>query len=185
MIKGVNGLIDSNFDYFKTSLKAYYRLDRLDKSTTEWFAEGHLAFGNVPLTHLYHAYPNAPNRDALLQRFSVAGRRSFETMYFNEFFSDRLFMTQIRHSLSPFNLTSWSKPQIVGVTRFAVGNMSNQDKHLNLDFETMQHGYLESGIEVNQVIYGFGLGLFYRYGAYHLPETLDNLAFKFTFFLDL
>ncbi len=48
-----------------------------------------IASGNAPLTNLYHAYPNNINKDAILQRFSVAGLNSFETMYFNEFFSDK------------------------------------------------------------------------------------------------
>jgi len=185
LTKGVDRLLESDFDYFKASAKAYYQIDRLDKSKTELFAEGHFATGNVPLTHLYHAYPNAPNREAVLQRFSVAGRRSFETMYFNEFFSDRLFVSQIRHSFSPWNLTTWSKPQIVAVSRFAIGDLEDKDKHLNIGFNTLEHGYLESGLEFNQLIYGFGLGLFYRYGAYSLDEPADNLAVKFTFFLDL
>ncbi len=44
-----------------------------------------MAFGEIPLTHLYHAYPNSPTKDEIL-RFSVAGTQSFETMYFGEFF---------------------------------------------------------------------------------------------------
>ena len=29
-------------------------------------------------------------------------------------------------------------------------------------------------------LYTIGFGVFYRYGPYHLPKTMDNIAFKFT-----
>ena len=34
--------------------------------------------------------------------------------------------------------------------------------------------------DVNQWIFGIGLGAFYRYGPYSLTKTIDNFAFKFT-----
>ncbi len=54
----------------------------------------------------------------------------------------------------------------------------------NLDQGTLEKGYYESGLLFNsllrQWIFGYGLGVFYRYGPYALPKTIDNFAFKFT-----
>lgn len=185
LTKGISDVVGSDFNYFKASAKAIYQINRLDKSHTEFFVEGHWASGDVPLTHLFHAYPNAPNAAKVLQRFSVAGRQSFETMFFNEFFSDRLVMGQMRHSLAPWNIATFSKPQMVFVTRYALGDMDDRETHLGLPFDTLNEGYAEAGVEVNQLLYGFGLGFFYRMGAYHLPNPADNIALKFTFYLDL
>jgi hypothetical protein len=120
-----------------------------------------------------------------MQRFSVAGTHSFETMYFNEFFSDRFMFFEVKHFLKPFAISPWFKPQLVLITRSTLGDMKNKNKHQNITFNTLEKGYLESGFEVNKLLYGFGLSFAYRYGPYHLTDFQDNFAFKFTFHIDL
>src|SRR5690606_35305372 len=88
--KGFNDIAESDFNYAKFGLKLDYYIKRTDLSSTNILLEGSLATGDVPLTHLFHSYPNQPTKDEILQRFSVAGVQSFETMYFGEFFSDKL-----------------------------------------------------------------------------------------------
>ena len=63
--------------------------------------------------------------------------------------------------------------------------MSNIDRHQNLDFNTLDKGYTETGFEINKLLFGFGLSATYRYGAYHLPKEEDNIAVKFTFNITL
>jgi len=181
--QGVKGIFDSNFDYTKLGIKLDYFLKRNDLSSTKILLDGYLAFGDVPLTHLYHAYPNNPTKDEILQRFSVAGLRSFETMYFGEFFSERLATFQIKHSLRRFNISRRIQPELVLISRHAIGDLSDTQKHLGVDFDTLDHFYSESGIELNKLIFGFGLSFAYRYGFYNLPDFEDNVSFKFTFSL--
>ncbi|BAO54525.1 DUF5686 family protein [Nonlabens marinus] len=183
--KGFNDVLESDFNYIKVSAKAAYTIAQANKSTTELSIEGHYASGEVPLTHLFHAYPNAPNKDGIFQRFSVAGRRSFETMYFNEFFSDKIAVGQIKHEFAPFKIASFLQPELVLISRYAIGDLTDKQQHINVDFQTLEHGYLESGFELNQLFYGFGLSAAYRYGAYHLPNLEDNISIKFTFYLEL
>ena len=106
-------------------------------------------------------------------------------MFFNEFFSDRLFTAQLKHRLAPFNIGKRFKPEMVFITRFAIGDISNPEDHLDIQFGSLKEGYTESGFEINKLIFGFGTSLTYRYGAYHLPDFEDNIAFKFTFNLQL
>ncbi len=183
--QGFKNVFDSNFNYSKIGIKAEYHINRLNQSSTSFLLEGDIATGDVPLTHLYHAYPNAPTKETILQRFSVAGRRSFETMFFSEFFSDRLATLQIRHRMRPFKINNWLKPELVLISKYAIGDVSNTDKHIGVDFNSLQQGYQESGFEINKLFAGFGLSFAYRYGAYHLPKFEDNIAFKFTFYLKL
>lgn len=183
--QGIKGFTESNFNYLKLSGKVEYAFNRPDKSSTEFLLEGHYSAGEVPLTHLYHAYPNAPNKDEILQRFSVAGRRSFETMYFNEFFSDKLLVGQIKHHFAPFNILSFLKPEMVLISKVAWGDLDNAQRHQNVTINTLEKGYFESGFELNKLLFGFGLSASYRYGAYHLPDFADNVAVKFTFYLEL
>lgn len=179
--KGYSGVLGSDFDYYKFGLKIDYYIKRTDLSSTNFLVEGLLATGDIPLTHLFHAYPNAPTKETILQRFSVAGTRSFETMYFGEFFSDKLVMFQAKHSLRRFYFSDRFKPELVFLTKHAIGSLDNPEQHQGIGFQTLDHIYNESGIELNKLIFGFGLSFAYRYGHFELPEFEDNVSFKFTF----
>jgi len=106
-------------------------------------------------------------------------------MYFNEFFSDRFATLQLKHALKPFNISKRMQPQMVIISRFALGNMDHIERHQDIDFGTLNKGYSEVGLELNKILFGFGLSFAYRYGAYHLPKLTDNIAAKFTFNISL
>jgi hypothetical protein len=171
--------------FTKISLKSDYIINHINNQKTEFSIEGNLAFGSVPLTHSFHAYPNAPNKSSILDRFSVAGVKSFETMFFSEFFSTKLASLHIKHRFSPFKISNKLRPELVLISRHAIGDFSNIDRHLGINFNTLEDGYSEAGVELNKIFWGFGLSFAYRYGAYHLPLFEDNIAFKFTFNLKL
>ncbi|MBT0607780.1 DUF5686 family protein [Aequorivita echinoideorum] len=183
--QGFKDVAGSDFNYTKFGLKLDYYIKRTDLSSTNILLEGSLATGDLPLTHLFHSYPNQPTKDEVLQRFSVAGVQSFETMYFGEFFSDRLTTLQVKHSLRRFKLTEKWKPEMVLITRHALGDMKNRERHLGIPFSTLNQLYNESGLELNKILFGFGLSFAYRYGYYNLPEFADNVSFKFTFYLTI
>lgn len=171
--------------FTKINVKSEYIINHINNHQTEFALEGNLAFGDVPLTHSFHAFPNAPNKSKILDRFSVAGVKSFETMFFSEFFSTRLASLHMKHRLAPFKITNKIQPEMVFISRHAIGNFTNPERHLGIDFNTLDQGYSEAGLELNKIFWGFGLSFAYRYGAYHLPQFEDNIAFKFTFNLKL
>ncbi len=178
-------VLGGDFNFSKLDFRAIQQFNYLNEASSQIVLSSGLANGNAPITHLYHAYPNNVNKETILRRFSVAGINSFETMYFNEFFSDRFATLQIKHNLKPFNISPWFKPQLVLITRFAIGDMNNIDRHENITFDTLEKGFTESGFEINKLFFGFGLSFAYRYGSYHLPNFEDNFAFKFTFNVNL
>lgn len=183
--QGFKDVVGSDFSYTKFGLKLDYFIKRTDLSSTNILLEGSLATGDVPLTHLFHSYPNQPTKDEILQRFSVAGVQSFETMYFGEFFSDKLTTLQIKHSLRRFDFGEKWKPELVLITRHALGDMDNIENHFGIPFNTLDKLYNETGFEVNKILFGFGLSGAYRYGYYNLPNFADNISFKFTFYLQI
>ncbi|MBZ9629940.1 DUF5686 and carboxypeptidase regulatory-like domain-containing protein [Salegentibacter sp. LM13S] len=182
--KGVSGIFGSDFDYTKFGLLIEHEIKRLNQSRTEIILEGNYAAGEVPLTHLFHSLPNSPSREGILSRFSVAGRRSFETMYYNEFFSDKQAMLHIKHQLRPINVHRLIQPELVFISRHVIGDISNTERH-NIPFKSLEQGYHEFGIELQKILVGFGLGAAYRYGPYSLPTFDENFAFKFTFHIDI
>ncbi len=70
--------------FTKFNLKAQYIYTHLNSNQTEVTIEGNYATGDVPLTHTYHAFPNAPNKGTVLERVTLAGVRTFETMFQGE-----------------------------------------------------------------------------------------------------
>ncbi len=63
--------------------------------------------------------------------------------------------------------------------------MHDIERHQNIEFGTLSKGYSEAGLELNKLLFGFGLSFAYRYGGYHLPLISDNIAAKFTFNVSL
>ncbi len=185
LTQSVKDVFNSDFDFFKADFRTFYKVNLNEESSTEATISAGIAVGTTPLTHLYHVYPNNNNKETILQRFSVAGINSFETMYFNEFFSDRFATLQIKHFVKPFRITDKYRPQLVLISKMAIGAMNDIDRHQNIEFDTLENGYAEAGFEINKLLFPFGLSFAYRYGSYHLPNFEDNVAVKFTFNLTL
>lgn len=179
--KSFQNVFDGDFNFSKVDFRTVHRIGIEDNHFSEITLVSGLASGDAPLTHLYHAYPNNITKETILQRFSVAGLNSFETMFFNEFFSDKFVTFQFKHYLKPFYISKRYSPQLVLITRYAIGDISTPERHQNITFNSLKYGYTESGFELNKLLFGFGLSFTYRYGAYHLTEFEDNVAFKFTF----
>lgn len=179
--KSFQNVFSGDFNFSKVDFRTIHRIGNEHNHFSEIILVSGMASGDTPLTHLYHAYPNNITKETIMQRFSVAGLNSFETMFFNEFFSDKFATLQLKHYLKPFNITERFKPQLVLISRYAIGDMEQPERHQNITFDSLKKGYTESGFEINKLFFGFGLSFTYRYGAYHLAEFADNIALKFTF----
>jgi len=179
--KGFSKVFKSDFNFSKIDFRTIFKKSYTKDSFSLLTVTAGLANGETPLTHMYHAYPNNITKETIMQRFSVAGVTSFETMFFNEFFSDKITTLQFKHYLNPFKFSKRFQPQLVLISRYAIGDMNNIQRHQQVSFKTLEKGYTESGFEINKLVFGFGLSFTYRYGAYHLPKLEDNMALKFTF----
>lgn len=183
--QGVAGLWGSDFDFGKLDFRAEFRKKYLNGQMGTLLIQTGLAMGDVPLTHLYSTSPNSLLKDGILQRITISGQNSFETMYFNEFFSSRYVTVQLKHGLTRFTVFRSLKLSPMLVTRFAWGNMDHKEEHLGLDYNTLERGYYESGLELNEIFKGFGISGFYRYGPYQLPHFDKNVSVKLSFTLNL
>ncbi|ARV09964.1 hypothetical protein BTO05_10070 [Winogradskyella sp. PC-19] len=183
--QSISDVFNSDFNFTKIDFRSIHQIQHSTESFTRLTLVAGMAEGETPLTHLYHAYPNNITKETILQRFSVAGLNSFETMFFNEFFSDRFATFQFKHFFKPFKISERYQPQLVLISRYALGNMRSIDKHQGINFGTLDKLYSESGFEINKLIWAFGLSFAYRYGGYHIPTFEDNIAVKFTFNISL
>ncbi|KQB40879.1 DUF5686 family protein [Flavobacterium aquidurense] len=178
-------VLGNDFTFGKIDFKTEYEKNYLNGQKTSLLLQGGYAIGDVPLTHLYNTMPNNLTKETVIQRITFAGRNSFETMYFNEFFSSQYVFFQIKHGFDRIRILKKVRPSLVLVTRMAWGNMENPEQHVGPEYKTLDKGFFESGIELNKIYKGFGLGGFYRYGPNQLLKFEDNIAVKISYVLDL
>lgn len=179
------GSLDNDFTFTKFDFKTFYELPYLSGQKSSLLFQTGLALGDVPLTHLYNLQPNNLNRDAILQRITFAGRNSFETMYFNEFFSNEYVSLQLRHTFNKIRLGYLFSPEFSVVTRMAWGDTNHTNEHLGITYKSLNRGFFESGIEANKFFKGIGISAYFRYGSNQLAHFDDNLALKISYHLDL
>ncbi len=178
-------VLGNDFDFAKIDFRTEYEKKYMNGQKTSLLLEAGYAFGDVPLTHLYNTSPNNLTKQRLIQRITIAGKNAFETMYFNEFFSSRYAMLQVKHSSKRITLLRKVRPSFVFVSRAAFGGMEKPEQHVGLEYKTLDDGYFESGLEINQIYSAFGIAGFYRYGPNQLPRLEDNIAVKLSFVLNL
>ena len=178
-------VLDNDFTFSKIDFKTEYEKKYLNGQKTSLLLQGGYAMGDVPITHLYNTMPNNLTKETIIQRITFAGRNSFETMFFNEFFSSQYVFFQVKHGFDRIKIMKKVRPSLVLVTRMAWGNMEKPEQHVGPTYKTLDKGFFESGIELNKIYKGFGLGGFYRYGPNQLLKFEDNIAVKISYVLDL
>ncbi len=178
-------VLGNDFVFGKIDFKTEYEKKYLNGQKTSLLLQGGYAIGDVPITHLYNTAPNNLTKETVVQRITFAGRNSFETMYFNEFFSSQYAFFQIKHGFDRIRILKKVRPSLVLVTRMAWGHMEKPEQHVGPAYKTLDKGFFESGIELNKIYKGFGLGGFYRYGPNQLLKFEDNIAVKISYVLDL
>lgn len=177
IIKGLEWL-QGDWDYLKLEVKITKSLMTKSLGDTRITLMGGLVDNSVP-------YPNIYNGLGSFGKFTIETENSFATMRMNEFVLDRfayLFFQQDFGKLI-FKRERF-QPGIVFSTNAGFGDLYYSSNHENIELQTMENGYFESGILVRNILrqwfIGYGLGVFYRYGPYSLTKTIDNFAFKFT-----
>lgn len=175
--RGFNGLLNGQYDYMKYDLKVskVFHIPLAGSSSFEALA-GYVD-GNVPYTLLYNAR-------ATYVQYSVAVDNTFETMRINEFASSRYINLFYAHDFPTFFHGKNFKPHLKVVSSAGWGIMDNRANHYNYLYKTMEKGYYESGLEINNLLKmsftQFGIGAYYRYGPYAFSQPINNLAVKFT-----
>ncbi len=178
-------LLGGDFTYHKWSARLYHQIRWRALGLTKMEAIGGLVRGRAPYSLLF-------NSPGLNRSFPLIIQSHFQTMDRYEFLSDRFFFFFISHSFgqllykSPFRIF---QPELVISHAFGIGNLDKPEAHREVDFRTMELGYHESGIQIENIIkvtyfnaayLGFGLGVFARYGPYSKRDLGNNFFFRLT-----
>jgi hypothetical protein len=175
--RGVN-LLDGDFIYTKIEGKVSKSFTSRKFGISKIQLTAGRVFGELPYSKLYNGHGS-------YKRFTLESEYSFATMRLNEFLSDQFISLYLKQDFGTLLFkTEWLNPGIVLVTNIGFGMLSHSEKHNNLEFNTMEKGYYESGILINNLIkasfFGYGFGIFYRFGPYSFSRTSDNFAYKLT-----
>ena len=174
---------DSPFDAFRLNVN-YSDVFETKLGKTKFNASTGAVFGEMSLMNLFEGVGNAKNKP-VFKNFGLSTSNNFETMRPGEFYADRYASFQIRHIFAGIKVgNNVILPQFI--YRGILGNMNYQQNHQDFKFETPKHYFHETGVEVNNILLkNFGLGVYYRLGAYSLPKFEDNLYINLTFNLNL
>jgi hypothetical protein len=171
-----------NYDYYKFSLgiEKTFLIKNIGK--THLLLEGGYLQGNVPYSYLFNG------NGAYNTGQYIYVENCFQTMRLYEFLSDKYVNLFFSHNFGSllFKRPKF-QPQFVIFNNVAYGNLSHPEQHKNLDFKTMEKGFFEGGLLINNVVranyynivyVGLGGGVFMRYGRYAFSKKEDNIAYK-------
>lgn len=112
----------------------------------------------------------------------------FQVVKPGEFFNNRFAALFYTHNFGPIlRISDKIKPELVISQNIGWGELYHKDHHMYVDLKSMEEGYFESGLILNNLLLkgffntaylGLGLGAFYKYGPYAEVKQINNFAFK-------
>jgi hypothetical protein len=184
--KGFNNFLNGDYSYSKFDFRIDQNFKKFGVGKTGIQLAGGITIGDAPYFKLY-------NGKGSLRQPSIVIHNSFETMRYNEFLSDKHIGLFFSHDFGKLYLIRNVTPSLMFLHNIGFGSLKNPERHQGFAFKTMQKGYYESGLFLDNIIViptgglktGIGTGIFVRYGPYALPEFKNNIVFKLStnFFL--
>lgn len=187
--KGLGHQWGGDFPYWQimVAVDHSFRLIRFGK--TSYRLEAGLTEGRVPVSRLFTSAGLGRN----FQWLTIGN--VFQTMEPYEFLSDRYWSFFFRQDFGTLLFkTKWLRPSISLEHHFTIGNLASEQRPESIEFDTLEKGYAEAGLIIDNLLrinylnfayLGLGGGLYYRYGAYHLPGGVgENLAFRLSIAFD-
>jgi hypothetical protein len=177
--KGMKGVFNSDFNYNRIDLKMTYHKNWKILGFTNLTVFAGVVDRALPA-------PLLLNQRAGYYPIGLDGADHFGTMRADEFLSDKYVTVFLRHNFGRMTQNKKFSPRIIVCQSIGFGGLKNANAHTGINFKTMEKGYFESGVMIGDLLVikgllSFGAGAFVRYGAYYLPKTIDNFAFKVSF----
>ena len=175
--RGINNSY-GEYEYTRLTVKTEKSFEIKNIGKPSIYVESGIIFGNAPIQKLNNSIGiNA------LSSFQISSDLVFETMYPYEFFSDKFTYIHLKHNFGSLLLkTKKFKPELVLASNIGFGTLNNKENHGGVNFKTLEKGFYESGLLINNLIKlnftTFGVAAYYRYGPYKLQKESDNFTVK-------
>ncbi len=154
---------------------------------TSFRLEAAKVWGDVPYFQLFNGNGSHNDRGQFWIPYT------FQNMGLYEFLSDQYANLFISHDFGRLlyrNNFKYSQPALSVHHSMGFGSLHSSNTQKGIAFGTLEKGYMESGVIVNNLIrfeyfktmyWGFGVGAYYRYGPNALVENKQNWAFRMSF----
>ena len=183
--RGLKDFWGGQYDYDKFLFSVEHSFDNRLFGQTSYRLEAGYINQDVPLNRLFTApgFGSDSNVQLLANSFRIMDPYEFLSdrfvhFYFRQDFGSLLFKTKKIH------------PQIAIEHNLAFGSLRKPELHQGIDFKTLEKGFFEVGLVVNNILrfnyfnmsyIGLGVGAFYRYGPNALPTFNENKKIQATF----
>ncbi len=181
-IHGFKGANNNGFDYNKVLFSAIHQF----KITGLGESKVHLKTGYIHSDVPLYALIEGEGSYNSSIPFIFGG--FFQVIKPGEFFNNRFAGLFYTHNFGPvLRISEKIRPALVIAQNMGYGELYHPEHHMYVDLKSMEKGYFESGVILNNLylhnIYnaayiGLGIGTFYKYGAYASTKEINNFAFK-------
>ena len=182
--KGLEGTFDADFNYNKLRFTLDHSFITKGIGRTTYRLDLGYIDSALPYGLLF------TGEGTLDRQIPFVVKHYFQTVTPYEFLSDRYAHLFTTHNFGRlFNNKGYLQPNVLLYNNFGIGSLDNADYHQNIEFKTKDHLFLETGLELQNIIkvpfqnlgyFGMGLGAFYRYGYHNLEKSSDNFAIKYS-----
>lgn len=166
------------YEYTRFTVKTEKTFEIKNLGKPSFYIESGLTLGDAPIHKL-----NSSIGLYVPGSFLTAAELAFETMYPYEFYADKFTYIHLKHSFGSLLFkTKKFQPELVLASNFGFGSLNKKENHGGIKFKTMEKGFYESGVLVNNLLKlnftTFGVAAYYRYGPYHFDKQSDNFTVK-------
>lgn len=186
--KAIPDLFGGNQDFVNTEFRVQHQWSSGNSLHQLHLSAQGVWGSDLPISYLNTGY-GVRAQDSNRYDLPVSFAGYLQTMQIYEFFSDRSAHINYAYLTGPLFVKKAKgisvAPQLKFHQSFAIGTLSDPGRYSFVPFKTMEKGFWESGLELTNLIkltsgiqiQGWGVGVFYRYGPYALPDSRDNLRF--------
>jgi hypothetical protein len=178
--QGIDGFAEGELEYSRLNAMVEKTFKTGALGTLGFQLEGGRTWGEVALSFLYNAKGTFTQGE-----LGFSTPYAFQTMFTNEFQAREYFNFHLIYQFStPLYQHEKSAPKVSVTHSLGMGRLEPSERHLDFQTKDYEKGFFESGLELNNLYVsgfsGFGIGAYYRHGAYAFPEFKNNLAIKVT-----
>ncbi len=182
--RGLKNVFDGDFNYNKIEARIEQTFFTKNFGNTKFRLEGGYIDNPLPYGLLFTG-EGSYNKD-----YPYLMPNYFQTMLPYEFLSDRYANLFLSHNFGTLLFQAGNfRPALSVHNNIGWGDLSHNASHQFIGFKTKNKVFTEAGLQLDSLYkinyldigyLGFGVGAYYRYGAYENPEFDDNIAYRFT-----
>lgn len=179
--KSIPSLQIDTRDFLRMDFQTLYIKKYLNKNHTDAMLRIGAATKGTPLSHLYSPNSNGFAASTWYKRITLGNNFAFETMNDMEFADNFVLAFHLKHTFTKLKISAKNRFDLSILGRASWGMSFDGNKYLGI--KSLKNAYYETGVELDKLFAGFGMGFYYRLGAYAYAKPMDNFAFRLTYSL--